>query len=118
MFDAKSQAMSTWGSVSHMVSAVIIQFCLCSSGAAMEQDLMNNRQRAMSANSALSLTFLEVLRKAPRSPSGETCQEQPHTYTSFFPLLLGSLVTEAMGTQTRVSQLLLRTPKVRLGGTW
>lgn len=66
--------MRTWGSGSHMASARIIQLCLCSSGAAVDQDLMNNRQKAMSANSAKSLIFLEVLRKATQSPNGETCQ--------------------------------------------
>lgn len=49
--------MRIWGSVSHMASAVIIQFCLCSPGAAMDRDLMNNMHQARLTISATNVVL-------------------------------------------------------------
>lgn len=49
--------MRTWGSVSHMASAVIIQLCLCSPRAAMDRDLTNNMHQARLTVSATNVVL-------------------------------------------------------------
>lgn len=89
--------MRTWGSVSHMASAVIIQFCLCSPGAAMDWDLTNNRHQAMLTISATNVILLNVLRK---SAPVVNWRNQPMTTPRLhFFQSLESLTMEATGMQ-------------------